>query len=104
MFYRTLTLCLSALLAGQPSFATTSEGGVNGGGGGTLPADPISIREAIRIIQEESKADLQAYIKYQQSRLGKRSSSLEKRVFGGQPNLWDVLHTTDIEIRSDRPC
>lgn len=84
--------------------AHETEGGVNGGGGGTLPANPSSTYEINEII-EDSKHDLIPYIKGQLRYYDdKIAGSAERKVFGSKPNLYDVLEDTNIEVLQDQPC
>lgn len=89
-----------------PAFALR-EGGIDGGGGGTLPANPISIQQAQDIIQG-SKKDLrllyrsfQRHLTYDETLFEK---NLIKKLFGTTPTLIDVLEKTEIEIQLDKPC
>lgn len=91
-------------VAPKPNADAVAEGGVNGGGGGTLPAVPISTYEVRKVIQT-AKSELNVFIKGQMYSLSiKNPSALEAKLYLSSPNIWDVLHTTDIELLNDQPC
>lgn len=82
----------------------SANGGVSGGGGGTLPSNPVSTYFIEKVIQE-AKRDLRLFIKYELLRNDYANpTALEKKLFGGTKNLWDVLEETNIELRETRPC
>ena len=75
-----------------------------GGGGGTLPASPVSNWRIYQIITH-AKIDLRLFLKSQQYDYGLYSSgALDQKLFGGDRTLYDALESTDIEIRMDGPC
>ena len=81
-----------------------SNGAVSGGGGGTLPANPVSIFDIERIIKD-SKQDLRLHIKKLQSFVTPRlASSAETKVFLGAKTLFEVLEETGVEIRYYESC
>lgn len=101
---KTYTL-FSLLFFSLPAFAL-QEGGIDGGGGGTLPANPISIEYAENIIQH-SKQDLRLLYRSFQRRMRYDTdffgAELTAKLSGGAA-LIDVLEKTDIEILLDKPC
>ncbi len=96
------SLTLSALLLSTGSQA--GEGGVNGGGGGTLPAEPISTYDVLRIVQKAKKT-LDPFVKYQIFNYDRSShESYELKLYGGSTTLWDILQNTNIEIELNNAC
>lgn len=81
-----------------------ADGGVNGGGGGTLPAEHITPSEVFEIVQN-SKMELRLL---SQGLLWMYNPNAampyEAKLFAGTPNLLDVLETTQVEVRMSEPC
>jgi hypothetical protein len=79
-------------------------GNADGGGGGTLPSETIDPQDVKYIVQRsllELKLIVQGgswFESYFQNKI------LYKKLYGGSPNLIDVLRTTKIEVRANRPC
>jgi hypothetical protein len=88
----------------KPEAEKRSEGGVNGGGGGTLPANPISVKDVVKIVNG-AKTELQLIVTYHGS-LSRPAmqSPLEKMLYGGRVTIFDKINTTDIEVLTDRAC
>lgn len=85
---------------------TDAQGGVDGGGGGTLPAKPLDDYEFEKVIAT-AKRDLGLFVKQSMrraTRFSTQHSVIDKKLYGGPKTLWDVLQTTDLEILYDRPC
>jgi hypothetical protein len=106
------SFCLPVLIAStqiactKPTAMNAPSGGIDGGGGGTLPAKPISDYEFDKVI-ETAKRDLGLFVKYSllaHARYGKNVSEVDKKLYDGPKTIWDVLQTTDLEIRKDRAC
>ena len=112
-FYLMLSMVIATTACAPKSIGSSApkvsraevEGGIDGGGGGTLPANPISLSDAKEIIRE-AKTPLLMLIKGQEFSLSllSRRSSLETKLFGSKPNIWDITNDTDIEILTDRAC
>lgn len=107
-----LLASLTALLAGcsanhdinqTKAAPANAEGGINGGGGGTLPAEPITVYEVLKIITEAKKT-LNLYVKYEMHFDGVYTEELSQKLYGGPTTLWDVLQNTNIEIENKKPC
>ncbi len=82
--------------------ATSSEGGISGGGGGTLPATPASRYDIARALQL-ARGDLRIFLRgWENDKFS--SSDLHKKMFGGTPNLLTVLESTDLEVADTKPC
>lgn len=80
----------------------SSEGGISSGGGGTLPADPISIYDFYQVMGD-AKHELRMYItgkRYEAQLVGRA----EDKYFLGDRNLLTVLEETDIEVLTDKAC
>jgi hypothetical protein len=87
-----------------PPRAAAEEGGVNGGGGGTLPANPISIYEVHEIIREAKKT-LGPFVLHDLNVFQEDGATgYDQKLFGGRPNLYDILYSTNIEILDDAAC
>lgn len=101
--------CTQSTQSGQPSPApapptrAVEEGGVNGGGGGTLPANPISVYEVHEIVREAKKT-LGPLIMMQLRQFDQSETGYEQKLFGSSPNLFDILYSTNIEIPDDKAC
>lgn len=79
-------------------------GGVDGGGGGTLPSEHISEAAVIRTVQK-AKQDLRLFVRYLDwSQKGGGIAHLSQKLFGGPTTLEDILESIDVEVRTDRPC
>lgn len=79
------------------------EGGVDGGGGGTLPANPIKVYRAVEIIKN-AKKDLWAVFNIQTFFDRKTPSILNSKLFMQPVTLWDIFYSTNLEILEDRAC
>lgn len=84
-----------------PTPEVSQEGGITSGGGGTLPAQPISIDEAAGIISS-SKQGLRLFLREQSE--SAFFVDRDEKFFQGDKNLSTVLEETDVEILKDRPC
>lgn len=84
------------------------EGGISGGGGGTLPSNPISIYEVKKIVQN-SKKDLRLLLNFYDHGKLKNDSfiyneAVYKKIFQGDKTIRDLLETIDIELRETEAC
>jgi hypothetical protein len=90
----------------QSAPVTPVQGGVDGGGGGTLPAKPIANYEFDQVIAT-AKRDLGLFTKQGMRNYSRRTSEksvINTKLYGGSITLWDILQTTDLEVLYDRPC
>lgn len=101
-----ITLCLlSAFTIGcqkQDGPPSLHDGGMSGGGGGTLPANPIGVYRAKEMIAD-AKKQLRLYFRFERqynfvSQIPDSQFSLESE------GLQNQLEKTDIEILEDKPC
>ncbi|RYZ66776.1 MAG: hypothetical protein EOP05_18635, partial [Proteobacteria bacterium] len=116
---KTLTcFALLTVLAGCKQAAPTSSavpneaptgqseaGGIDGGGGGTLPANPISIYD-VRKFVNEAKATLGPLIQYHSRAYDPviDHPAYGEKLFLGTKNLSDVLWGTDLILEMEKPC
>ncbi len=85
-------------------YASGNSGGMDGGGGGTLPTHPAPVH-LIREIVSESKAKLLHLLnKYETRTEYDDSNTLLKKLYGGPRKAQDVLNDLRVEIREEKPC
>lgn len=99
---KTLTT-LAALFIAPMAFANSNAGGMDGGGGGTLPAQPATIYQ-VREIAEEAKSQLLFLFNGYEERQTYANASLDAKLFGGPKKVQEVLKGLRLEVRDDRPC
>lgn len=80
----------------------SAEGGITSGGGGTLPANPISIAQVYDVINT-SRQVLRLYINFQKQ-FPLDISKSTSRFFTDKTNLLTVLEDVDLEVLRDKPC
>ena len=81
-----------------------ASGGVSGGGGGTLPSNPVSTG-FIEDVIKEAKRDLRLFVKYKLRMYNDQNPQPdEKKLYGGKITMWNVLENTKIELREKTPC
>lgn len=102
-----LSLCLVTSMVATESFASASirsNGAVSGGGGGTLPANPVTISE-IKEIVEKALPEMRLLAREMSRRVFRGSeTALEAKLFGGPVTIIDLLEETGYELRLDKPC
>jgi hypothetical protein len=96
------------LSAGNATTAS-QEGGVDGGGGGTLPANPESTERIRSFLRNDARRELRFYVLSKQAEYDARvneglNPSWLPILFGQGNKLWDVLENTDIELEMKKPC
>lgn len=104
-------LFLGTIATGAASSAATnvrsdarSSGAVSGGGGGTLPANPVSIREIEEIVNT-ALPEMRLVVREMSRRVFRGAESqLDIKLFGGPKTIVDVLEETGYELRPDKPC
>ncbi|MGZ3803541.1 MAG: hypothetical protein ACXVB4_04980 [Pseudobdellovibrionaceae bacterium] len=98
-----LVLLPFLLLTGN-LWAGGNTGGMDGGGGGTLPAQPASAYE-IQDIAQEAKTNLLYLLNgYEWLENYNSQKPLYKKLFGGQRKAQEVLKDLRLEVRLDKPC
>lgn len=81
-----------------------SSGAVSGGGGGTLPANPVSIREIDEIVKT-ALPEMRLVAREMSRRVFRGAESpLDIKLFGGPKTIVDLLEETGYELRTDKPC
>jgi hypothetical protein len=100
-------ICAGVLL-GYAAMPNTgfAEGVIDGGGGGTLPIDPVSVG-TIEGIALHSKKHLRLYSRFLRVNYLKNSaaaSGWEQKLSGGSRTLVDVVEDTGIEVRNNDNC
>jgi len=78
----------------------TPEGGISAGGGGTLPAEPISVQRVFEIVDQAKKL-LRLYINYERKY---KDLVFYNNFYDGEENLATQLEKTDIEVMEEAPC
>ncbi len=80
-------------------------GGIDGGGGGTTPANPISITQVFATIRTDAKSSLRLYFRNLERRSHFQNvPPYNAKLFGGAKTILDVLESTDIEVPDSKPC
>lgn len=97
-------ILLPFLLLSETLWAGGNTGGMDGGGGGTLPAHPASVYE-IQDIAQEAKPQLFYLLNgYEWREKYDRQKPLYKKLFGGPRKAQEVLKDLLLEVRLDKPC
>lgn len=95
---------LPILLISQNLYAGGNTGGMDAGGGGTLPTQHASIYQ-IQDIATESKPTLLFLLNYYEyNRHWMSDKVLMQKLFDGPRKAQDVLKDLRLEVRMDRPC
>ncbi len=86
------------------AFAHAGEGGIDGGGGGTIPVTPSTPEEVTNVILN-AKRDLRLFSRFDQKSFGAANSNdLQRLLYGERTTLLDLIESTDIEIEQQEPC
>lgn len=96
-------LILTSLIA-TSNGAYAAQGGISGGGGGSLPADPASAQS---IRTEIKKSRLELYFFFNKLNVDsdwQNSGWMQESLFSGTRTIWDALKTTKILINETGPC
>lgn len=92
------------LLISEIIFASGNTGGMDGGGGGTLPSHPASVYE-IQDIAQESKEDLLYLLNsYEWREKYDQKKPLYQKLFGDSRKAQEILKDLRLEVRLDKPC
>lgn len=95
-----ITLLISSLICS--SVFAHDRGGMDGGGGGTLPADPASVYE-VRLVAENARVALYFMFNSYEP-ISSFRESLHRKLYGGPVKVQDVLSRIRIDVREDKPC
>lgn len=95
----------NALPGGAEPAGQVEEGGISGGGGGTLPAQPIATWQVRQVIQD-AKQSLIPLLNFKSMEFARSEvrSSVEQKLFGGTTTILDVLHETNIDVNYSSAC
>lgn len=96
-------ILLPMLLVSESLWANGNTGGMDGGGGGVLPAHPAPIQK-IREFAEEAKPQLLFLLNGYEKSYGSLSNTLIKKLFGGPQKAQEVLKGLRLEVREAAPC
>ena len=77
------------------------EGGIDGGGGGTLPSQPAGVIGVTNVIRDHL-TDARLVLRYYD--LIGLADDYEERLFGGKTTIYDLLNEIEIEIQEEKPC
>jgi hypothetical protein len=95
-----------AAASARVSVAKASDvGGSDGGGGGTLPANPVYPYK-IRDVLHTAKRDLRMYLngRHFQHAYSSGWRKSDAKLFSEKKTIFDVLEETDIELQMKKPC
>lgn len=94
---------LAFLMISNFAFADGNTGGMDGGGGGVLPAYPVS---AIKVqeIAESAKIKMLYMLNRMQGHRVNDEKSYWKKLFSGQRTAQEILRNLDLEVRLREPC
>lgn len=92
------------LLSAQTVIAAGNIGGMDGGGGGTLPAQPVSTYKVQEIVSESKSKLLFLFNDYEMRLKYGVSTPVISKLFLGPKKVQEVLKGLRVEVRMDRPC
>jgi hypothetical protein len=81
-----------------------ADGGMDGGGGGTLPAHPVPVYKVQEIVHESKQKLLYLFNDYEMRLKYGTPSSLLSKLFLGPRKVQEVLNDLRVEIRTEKPC
>ncbi|WP_413291174.1 hypothetical protein [Bdellovibrio sp. HCB337] len=97
-------ILLPLILISESLWANGNTGGMDGGGGGTLPAYPVSASE-VREFAEMAKSKLYYLLNgYEDPDAHLSTIPLQKKLFGGPRKAQEVLNDLRLEVRENAPC
>lgn len=86
------------------AFADGNTGGMDGGGGGTLPVHPATIQQ-IEVAARNARPQILALLNgYEIIEKPRDQIPLYRKLFGGRKKVQEVLNDLRLEVRVDRPC
>lgn len=92
------------VLSTQTAFPASIIGGMDGGGGGTLPTYPVPVYMVQDIAYEAKPKLLFLFNSYERQLKYPQRNSLVSKLFLGPRKVQDVLKDLRVEVRSDQPC
>lgn len=95
---------ITILLISEILYASGNTGGMDGGGGGTLPAQPASVYQVQEIATEAKPTLLYLFNGYEWREKYDQNNSLYKKLFDGPRKVQEVLKDLRLEVRLDKPC
>jgi hypothetical protein len=102
-----LSFSLATCIFTSESFASgniKSNGAVSGGGGGTLPSNPVTISQINEIV-EKALPEMRLVAREMSRRVFRGTeTALETKLFSGPVTIIDLLEDTGYELRTDKPC
>ena len=99
-----LILLIFYFLFSLNAIATNITGGMDAGGGGTLPTNPAYIFEIIEAAEEARPTLLYWFNGYERSSCRDQNSSICKKLFLGPVSVQQMLKSLRLEVREDRSC
>ncbi|RYZ77198.1 MAG: hypothetical protein EOP05_02655 [Proteobacteria bacterium] len=95
----------NALPGGAEPVGQVEEGGISGGGGGTLPSQPIATWQVREVIQDAKQSLIPLLnMKSLQFARSEVRSKVEHKLFGGSKTILDVLYETNIDVAYTGAC
>jgi len=99
-----LLILSSLMLLSSNVFADGNTGGMDGGGGGTLPSHPATVQQ-IEALARNARPQLLALLNgYEISEKSRQQIPLYQKLFGGSQKAQEVLNNLQLEVRIDKPC
>lgn len=78
-------------------------GSISGGGGGTVPANPVGSAAIVEILRD-SRTTLLMYFRNLDSENPPMSEAVMRRLYKGTQTIYDVINETAIEAQLSAPC
>lgn len=86
-----------------PTLAGSISGGIDGGGGDTLPEDRITIENVYSILNS-SKLVLRQHFRALEQKSHSEPQSYDDLLFKSTPTIFNILESIDLEIHPMTPC
>lgn len=84
--------------------AVTAQGGITGGGGGVIPANPVGAYQIKRIV-EESQRDIRMYLKNdQRNYFESKPDEIGDLLYSREKTIFNFLDEVLVEVRMNKPC
>ncbi len=99
-----IILSIFYIFISQNLNANSDIGGMDGGGGGTLPTNPAHIFE-IKAVAEESRPTLLFWFnRYEYSSRYSQNTAIYQKLFKGKKTIQQTLKSLRLDVREDKPC